>query len=77
MISVCVSRCGDVSVFPQDSFYPVNWRSWHWLFKVQWISRRWSADLGYQAEHAEEALTRLNHSYIAHLWGSHSRGQEI
>ena len=33
-----VSRCGDVAVFPQDSFYLVNWRSWHWLFKVQWIS---------------------------------------
>ena len=31
--------------------------------------------LGDQAEHAEEALAKLNHSYIAHLWGSHSRGQ--
>ena len=40
-------------------------------------SRWWSVDLGDQAEHAEEALAKLNHSYIAHLWGSHSRGQEI
>ena len=38
-ISAFVSRCGDVAVYPQDSFYPVNWRSWHWLFKVRWISR--------------------------------------
>ena len=26
--------CGDVTVFKQRHFYPINWRQWFWMFKV-------------------------------------------
>ena len=27
-------ECGDVTIFSQDYFYPINWRQWFWLYKV-------------------------------------------
>ena len=26
--------CGNVTVFKQKHFYPINWRQWFWMFKV-------------------------------------------
>ena len=26
--------CGDVTVFKQKHFYPINWRQWFWMYKV-------------------------------------------
>jgi len=55
-------ECGDVTIFSQDYFYPINWRQWFWLYKT---------------ENSGMAMSRLNQSFIAHLWASHARGSAI
>ena len=57
-----VTWCRDVAVFKQKHFYPVNWRHWFWMFSNRF---------------RDDALSSLNTSFIAHLWGSHSRGWSI
>ena len=33
-------ECGDVTIFSQDNFYPINWRQWFWLYKVSILTTK-------------------------------------
>ena len=52
--------CGDVTIFRQEYFYPVNWRHWQSLFLTK---------------DSDNVMAEHSGSYVAHLWGHHSRGQ--
>ena len=54
--------CGDVSIFREEYFYPVNWRAWETIF---------------QSSYREEVLAAHRHSYAAHLWGHLSRQARV
>ena len=51
--------CGDVRIFREEYFYPINWRSWETIFQT-------SEKAGVLAKHRQ--------SYATHLWGHLSRG---
>ena len=83
-----ISQCKDVTVFKEEHFYPINWRQWPWMFNVKFIKiffapchdtlSKFGNCLNWkqlQAEHAADAMSRLNKSFIVHLWGSKSQGR--
>ena len=83
-----ISQCKDVTVFKEEHFYPINWRKWPWMFNVKFIKTfsapcydtlsKFGNCLNWkqlQAEHAADAMSRLNKSFIVHLWGSKSQGR--
>ena len=82
------TQCKDVTVFKQEHFYPINWRQWPWMFKVKRLKNIFApcpdtlSKFGnclnrkqLQAEHAADAMSRLDKSFIVHLWGSKSQGR--